>query len=125
MTMELKSNKFEPKIRILRGIALLEPAPKVWKPNSKSILFNLFMWSIRVLETIYDVVAISKKRPKVDYLATRVHTSHRKRGAKESCREYYSESTDVKSLFLLLPSCPSFACFRFHMFPNVWHSLRL
>ena len=34
-TLELKHNKFEPKIRIIRESSSLETAPKVWKPKFK------------------------------------------------------------------------------------------
>ena len=35
-TLERKNKEFGPQIRILREISSLEPAPKVWKPMSRS-----------------------------------------------------------------------------------------
>ena len=36
-TLELKNMDFEPQNRILREISALGPAPKVWKPMSRSL----------------------------------------------------------------------------------------
>ena len=35
LTLEFKSNKPGPQIRILHEMSFLEPAPKVWNPNSR------------------------------------------------------------------------------------------
>ena len=37
LMLELKNKKFRFQIRILREMSFLEPAPKVWKPKSKSL----------------------------------------------------------------------------------------
>ena len=44
-TLELKNDKNEPQIRILREISSIEPAPKVWKPKSRSKSLGFYFLS--------------------------------------------------------------------------------